>query len=183
MGIILWQPFVMGLLLLCLCRSFISLCWSVSCWRRRRWPWSLWTGKSLSCATSNFSSKEKCNANRHFYMFDGKKHAVPLRALTDALTQRFPCRALRVRKKMSGDRMPVKMIGDILTNQLPHMQPYIRLDLDPFPCVRNVCHASCCDGAVSFLCVCGGSVRVSWMGPRWFSRRQTIILRSKISSR
>ncbi|TKS85966.1 Intersectin-1 SH3 domain-containing protein 1A SH3P17 [Collichthys lucidus] len=37
-----------------------------------------------------------------------------------------PCRALRVRKKMSGDRMPVKMIGDILTNQLPHMQPYIR---------------------------------------------------------
>ncbi|KAF0027758.1 hypothetical protein F2P81_020499 [Scophthalmus maximus] len=27
---------------------------------------------------------------------------------------------------MSGDRMPVKMIGDILTNQLPHMQPYIR---------------------------------------------------------
>ncbi|KAJ4948799.1 hypothetical protein JOQ06_020322 [Pogonophryne albipinna] len=34
--------------------------------------------------------------------------------------------ALRVRKKMSGDRMPVKMIGDILTNQLPHMQPYIR---------------------------------------------------------
>lgn len=40
----------------------------------------------------------------------------------------FPSRrrALRVRKKMSGDRMPVKMIGDILTNQLPHMQPYIR---------------------------------------------------------
>lgn len=37
-----------------------------------------------------------------------------------------PRRALRVRKKMSGDRMPVKMIGDILTNQLPHMQPYIR---------------------------------------------------------
>ncbi|MEQ2209741.1 Intersectin 1 (SH3 domain protein) [Xenoophorus captivus] len=36
-------------------------------------------------------------------------------------------KALRVRKKMSGDRMPVKMIGDILTNQLPHMQPYIRL--------------------------------------------------------
>ncbi|XP_044069690.1 intersectin-1 isoform X3 [Siniperca chuatsi] len=35
-------------------------------------------------------------------------------------------KALRVRKKMSGDRMPVKMIGDILTNQLPHMQPYIR---------------------------------------------------------
>ncbi|XP_055083049.1 intersectin-1 isoform X1 [Periophthalmus magnuspinnatus] len=35
-------------------------------------------------------------------------------------------KALRVRKKMSGDRMPVKMIGDILTNQLPHMEPYIR---------------------------------------------------------
>ncbi|XP_024117144.1 intersectin-1 isoform X2 [Oryzias melastigma] len=35
-------------------------------------------------------------------------------------------KALRVRKKMSGDRMPVKMIGDILTNQLPHMQSYIR---------------------------------------------------------
>uniref|UniRef100_A0A8C9ST02 Intersectin 1 n=1 Tax=Scleropages formosus TaxID=113540 RepID=A0A8C9ST02_SCLFO len=34
--------------------------------------------------------------------------------------------ALRVRKKMSGERMPVKMIGDILTAQLPHMQPYIR---------------------------------------------------------
>ncbi|KAL0203172.1 hypothetical protein M9458_001190, partial [Cirrhinus mrigala] len=29
-------------------------------------------------------------------------------------------------KKMSGERMPVKMIGDILTAQLPHMQPYIR---------------------------------------------------------
>lgn len=40
----------------------------------------------------------------------------------------LPCRALRVRKKMSGDRMPVKMIGDILTNQLPHMQSYIRWD-------------------------------------------------------
>lgn len=37
-----------------------------------------------------------------------------------------PPRALRVRKKMSGERMPVKMIGDILTAQLPHMQPYIR---------------------------------------------------------
>nr|XP_014342044.1 PREDICTED: intersectin-1-like [Latimeria chalumnae] len=35
-------------------------------------------------------------------------------------------KALRVRKKMSGERMPVKMIGDILTAQLPHMQPYIR---------------------------------------------------------
>lgn len=37
-----------------------------------------------------------------------------------------PCRALRVRKKMSGEKMPVKMIGDILSAQLPHMQPYIR---------------------------------------------------------
>lgn len=35
-------------------------------------------------------------------------------------------KALRVRKKMSGERMPVKMIGDILTAQLVHMQPYIR---------------------------------------------------------
>ncbi|XP_074826502.1 intersectin-1 isoform X3 [Natator depressus] len=35
-------------------------------------------------------------------------------------------KALRVRKKMSGERMPVKMIGDILTALLPHMQPYIR---------------------------------------------------------
>ncbi|XP_018613977.2 intersectin-1 isoform X2 [Scleropages formosus] len=35
-------------------------------------------------------------------------------------------KALRVRKKMSGERMPVKVIGDILTAQLPHMQPYIR---------------------------------------------------------
>ncbi|XP_010606987.1 intersectin-1 isoform X3 [Fukomys damarensis] len=35
-------------------------------------------------------------------------------------------KALRVRKKMSGERMPVKMIGDILSAQLPHMQPYIR---------------------------------------------------------
>lgn len=35
-------------------------------------------------------------------------------------------RALRVRKKMSGEKMPVKMIGDILSAQLPHMQPYIR---------------------------------------------------------
>lgn len=46
------------------------------------------------------------------------------------LTQSAPSdclsRALRVRKKMSGERMPVKMIGDILTAQLVHMQPYIR---------------------------------------------------------
>ncbi|CAH6792567.1 Itsn1 [Phodopus roborovskii] len=35
-------------------------------------------------------------------------------------------KALRVRKKMSGEKMPVKMIGDILSAQLPHMQPYIR---------------------------------------------------------
>lgn len=46
-----------------------------------------------------------------------------------------PHRALRVRKKMSGDRMPVKMIGDILTNQLPHMQPYIRFH-SPSPPTR-----------------------------------------------
>lgn len=38
----------------------------------------------------------------------------------------FLRRALRVRKKMSGEKMPVKMIGDILSAQLPHMQPYIR---------------------------------------------------------
>lgn len=52
-------------------------------------------------------------------------------------------RALRVRKKMSGDRMPVKMIGDILTNQLPHMQPYIRFHLLPLehPSIQQ--HNSC----------------------------------------
>lgn len=36
------------------------------------------------------------------------------------------CRALRVRKKMGGENMPVQMIGDILAAELSHMQPYIR---------------------------------------------------------
>lgn len=36
------------------------------------------------------------------------------------------CRALRVRKKMGGENMPVQMIGDILSAELSHMQPYIR---------------------------------------------------------
>ncbi|CAB1328032.1 unnamed protein product [Coregonus sp. 'balchen'] len=36
------------------------------------------------------------------------------------------CNIKLLKKKMSGERMPVKMIGDILTAQLPHMQPYIR---------------------------------------------------------
>ncbi|XP_069549849.1 intersectin-2b isoform X1 [Brachyistius frenatus] len=35
-------------------------------------------------------------------------------------------KALRVRKKMGGDNMPVQMIGDILAAELSHMQPYIR---------------------------------------------------------
>ncbi|XP_063737291.1 intersectin-2b isoform X2 [Eleginops maclovinus] len=35
-------------------------------------------------------------------------------------------KALRVRKKMGGENMPVQMIGDILTAELSHMQPYIR---------------------------------------------------------
>ncbi|XP_061601328.1 intersectin-2b [Cololabis saira] len=35
-------------------------------------------------------------------------------------------KALRVRKKTSGDNMPVQMIGDILAAELSHMQPYIR---------------------------------------------------------
>ncbi|XP_041839803.1 intersectin-2b isoform X2 [Melanotaenia boesemani] len=34
--------------------------------------------------------------------------------------------ALRVRKKTSGENMPVQMIGDILAAELSHMQPYIR---------------------------------------------------------
>lgn len=50
-------------------------------------------------------------------------------------------RALRVRKKMSGDRMPVKMIGDILTNQLPHMQPYIRFHLPSLKSVNKTVHS------------------------------------------
>ncbi|XP_008298692.1 intersectin-2b isoform X1 [Stegastes partitus] len=35
-------------------------------------------------------------------------------------------KALRVRKKMGGENMPVQMIGDILAAELSHMQPYIR---------------------------------------------------------
>ncbi|KAM6943444.1 intersectin-2b [Xenentodon cancila] len=35
-------------------------------------------------------------------------------------------KALRVRKKTSGENMPVQMIGDILAAELSHMQPYIR---------------------------------------------------------
>lgn len=36
------------------------------------------------------------------------------------------CRALRVRKKTGGEKMPVQMIGDILAAELSHMQAYIR---------------------------------------------------------
>lgn len=35
-------------------------------------------------------------------------------------------RALRVRKKTGGEKMPVQMIGDILASELSHMQAYIR---------------------------------------------------------
>ncbi|XP_062891102.1 intersectin-2b isoform X2 [Mobula hypostoma] len=35
-------------------------------------------------------------------------------------------KALRVRKKIVGEKMPVQMIGDILTTELSHMQAYIR---------------------------------------------------------
>lgn len=35
-------------------------------------------------------------------------------------------RALRVRKKMAGERMPVQVVGDILSSELSHMQAYIR---------------------------------------------------------
>ncbi|XP_041649408.1 intersectin-2b isoform X2 [Cheilinus undulatus] len=35
-------------------------------------------------------------------------------------------KALRVRKKMGGENMPVQMVGDILSAELSHMQPYIR---------------------------------------------------------
>ncbi|XP_037651143.1 intersectin-2b isoform X2 [Sebastes umbrosus] len=35
-------------------------------------------------------------------------------------------KALRARKKMGGENMPVQMIGDILAAELSHMQPYIR---------------------------------------------------------
>jgi len=33
---------------------------------------------------------------------------------------------LRVRKKMAGERMPVQVVGDILSSELSHMQAYIR---------------------------------------------------------
>lgn len=36
------------------------------------------------------------------------------------------CRALRVRKKTGGEKMPVQTIGDILAAELSHMQAYIR---------------------------------------------------------
>ncbi|XP_067097402.1 intersectin-2a isoform X2 [Osmerus mordax] len=35
-------------------------------------------------------------------------------------------KALRVRKKMGGENMPVQVIGDLLASELAHMQPYIR---------------------------------------------------------
>ncbi|XP_047429816.1 intersectin-2a isoform X5 [Mugil cephalus] len=35
-------------------------------------------------------------------------------------------KALRVRKKMGGENMPVQLIGDLLASELAHMQPYIR---------------------------------------------------------
>uniref|UniRef100_A0A3Q3DXI3 Intersectin 2a n=1 Tax=Hippocampus comes TaxID=109280 RepID=A0A3Q3DXI3_HIPCM len=35
-------------------------------------------------------------------------------------------KALRVRKKMGGDNMPVQLIGDLLASELTHMQPYVR---------------------------------------------------------
>lgn len=38
----------------------------------------------------------------------------------------FLSRALRVRKKTGGEKMPVQMIGDILAAELSHMQAYIR---------------------------------------------------------
>lgn len=38
----------------------------------------------------------------------------------------FLLRALRVRKKTGGEKMPVQMIGDILAAELSHMQAYIR---------------------------------------------------------
>lgn len=38
----------------------------------------------------------------------------------------FLFRALRVRKKTGGEKMPVQMIGDILAAELSHMQAYIR---------------------------------------------------------
>lgn len=66
----------------------------------------------------------------HAHSVPGQPGSAPCRRRTvcagAGLILLFPCRALRVRKKMSGEKMPVKMIGDILTAQLPHMQPYIR---------------------------------------------------------
>ncbi|XP_042565924.1 intersectin-2a isoform X3 [Clupea harengus] len=35
-------------------------------------------------------------------------------------------KALRVRKKMGGERMPVQLVGDILASELAHIQAYIR---------------------------------------------------------
>ncbi|XP_051511663.1 intersectin-2-like [Myxocyprinus asiaticus] len=35
-------------------------------------------------------------------------------------------KALRVRKKMAGERMPVQVVGDIMSSELSHMQAYIR---------------------------------------------------------
>lgn len=35
-------------------------------------------------------------------------------------------RALKARKKMGGDNMPVHMIGDTMASELSHMQAYIR---------------------------------------------------------
>ncbi|KAJ6659635.1 hypothetical protein lerEdw1_018604 [Lerista edwardsae] len=35
-------------------------------------------------------------------------------------------KALRVRKKTGGEKMPVQMIGDILAAELSHMQAYVR---------------------------------------------------------
>lgn len=65
------------------------------------------------------------------------------------------CRALRVRKKMSGDRMPVKMIGDILTNQLPHMQPYIRFLPSSFYLpARDLCLFRLTCLFYIYMCVC-----------------------------
>ena len=91
------------------------------------------------------------------------------------------CRALRVRKKMSGDRMPLKMIGDILTNQLPHMQPYIRFCPRPFKINKKIYFFFSVKAKFEYFLSRAGSVRVSWMVPRLFSRKLMTTLRSKIS--
>lgn len=150
-----------------ICRFSTNLCWSVSCWRRRKWPWSSSTGRSSSCATLNCSSNCRIAGRNRGKVRDSPPHA-----------RVSPHRALRVRKKMSGDRMPVKMIGDILTNQLPHMQPYIRSHLQS-PKTRRVFIII---SSQTFI-VCADSVRVSWMAPRWFSRKLTTTPTSKTSSR